>query len=130
MCGCSSSRSIIEIAVAAAISLALTASGSLVSVFLVSEAAAQADLERTQIRGLPHFGLVRQDVNDAPQREGDDAVAIGLIGRIDLGDGPYYDYGDYYGGGDFYTPEVPGCRRQFRCRDDAGSAATRHRSAA
>jgi hypothetical protein len=62
--------------------------------------------------------LLRQNVNDrAIRRDGNDALAIGLIGRIHQSDWPYYGYGDYYGSGDFYTADVPWCYQRFRCRE-------------
>lgn len=61
---------------------------------------------------------VRQNVDDrAIRRDGNDALAIGLIGRIHQSDWPYYGYGDYYGSGDFYTADVPWCYQRFRCRE-------------
>jgi hypothetical protein len=60
--------------------------------------------------------ILRYDVNSrALRREGNDALAIGLIGRTYQSDWPYYGYGDYYGSGDYYTPDVP--YRQFRDRE-------------
>ena len=58
--------------------------------------------------------IVPHDVKDrAIRHEGNDAVAIGLIGKTDLGDGPYYGYGDYYGKGDYFTVDTP----SLRCRE-------------
>lgn len=105
---------------AAAISFACSgASASPISVTLLSEAAAHPYFERTQMSGLPQRFLyeqvVRRDVNTrALQREGNDALAIGLLGRRYQGDWPYYGYGDYYGTGDYYTTP---CYWQFRCRE-------------
>jgi hypothetical protein len=118
-----SARAVVSLIVitAAAVMLTWAASTSLISVNLVSEAAAQSYFENTQTSGLPQFVLsaqVRHDVSHrALRREGSDAVAIGLIGSPPLGDWPYYGYGDYYGKGDYYTPDVSGCHRRLPCHD-------------
>ena len=92
---------------------ALAGSVACVTIFLsvISDAAAQAKFQTT--KALPRLlldGQARQDVKR--QRAGSEAVAIGLIGPTNLGDGPYYGYGDYYGRGDYFTVDT-----LSRCRD-------------
>lgn len=104
--------SIVELVAAVAFSVACAISPPTIFLSVISEAAAQTNLERTT-KALPRLLLseqARHDVNR--QREGSEAVAIGLIGPTGLGDGPYYSYGDYYGRGDYYTVDT-----LSRCRD-------------
>jgi hypothetical protein len=101
----------------AAITLTLMTSALLFSVFGSSQAVAQTLLERTQMRGLPTLllsGDSGRDVNDRTiRRDGSDAVALGLIGKKELGDAPYFGNGDYYGKGDYFTVDTP----PWRCRE-------------
>ena len=103
---------IVELVAAVAFSIASVVSPPTITLSVVSEAAAQSNLESTT-KVLPRLllgGQARHDVNR--QREGSEAVAIGLIGPTNLGDGPYYGYGDYYGRGDYFTADT-----LSRCRD-------------
>ena len=108
----------VKIAAGVAMSLTLAVSGSLIFPLLVSKAVAQTHLQRAQVGGLPETllsGYLRQDVKHGRlQREGNDAVAIGLIGSTRLGDWPYYGDGDYYGKGDYFTAQTP----SLWCRDE------------
>ena len=101
--------SIVILVAAVAFSVACAIGPPTIFLSVISEAAAQT---RTT-QALPRLllgGQARHDVNR--QREGSEVVAIGLIGPTDLGDGPYYSYGDYYGRGDYYTVD-----KLSRCRD-------------
>jgi hypothetical protein len=103
---------IVELVAAVAFSIACVISPPTIFLSVVSKAAAQTNLEHTT-KALPRLllgGQARHDVNR--QREGSEAVAIGLIGPTGLGDGPYYSYGDYYGRGDYFTVDT-----LSRCRD-------------
>lgn len=94
----------------AAFSIACVIVQLTISLSFLSEAAAQTHLQRTTT-ALPRFLLGAQADHDLNRRrEGNDAVAIGLINPTNLGDGPYYGYGDYNGGGDYFTDIVPRCR--------------------
>ena len=82
----------------ACVSISLT-----ISLSFLSEAAAQPHSERAT-NVLTRLLLGAQAAHDLNrQREGSEAVAIGLISPTNLGDGSYYGYGDYYGRGDYFT---------------------------
>lgn len=69
----------------------------------VSDAVLPPQLELTQTRGAL-LQLLHSEVVDRNQRrEGDDALAIGLLNKRYQGESPYYSYDDYYGPGDYYT---------------------------
>ena len=110
------STPILELAAALAFSMACVISRP--------EAAAQTNFTTKTAPWLLLEEQARYDINR--QREGSEAVAIGLIGPTGLGEDPYYRYGDYYGRGDYYTVDTLGATRLRPRKNSANPFLTRH----